>query len=59
MTEKQKEMLMDGVGGSGPEVAVILGTVVGHYTFGIPVWALGLIALAALAGKIYWNSRKK
>ncbi len=59
MTEKQKEILMDGALASWREAGVIVGTVIGHYTLGIPVWGLGLIALAALAGKIYWNSRKK
>lgn len=50
---------MNGVMDSVPEMSVILGTVAGHYTLDIPVWALGLIALVVLAGKIYWNSRDK
>lgn len=59
MKEKQKHLLMDGALASWPEASVIIGTVTGHYISGLPVWAIGLIALVALAGKIYWNSREK
>lgn len=59
MKEKQKNLLMDGALGSWPETSVIIGTVTGHYISGLPVWAIGLIALVALAGKIYFKSLKK
>lgn len=50
---------MDGAVASWPEASVILGTMAGYYLIDLPVWALGLIALVVLAGKIYWNSREK
>ena len=59
MKEKQKELLMDNALGSWPEAAVIAGTMLGHYTLGLPVWAIGLIAFVVLAGKIYFKSFKK
>ena len=59
MKEKQKELLMDGALSSWPEASVIIGTVAGHYISGLPVWAIGVIALVALAGKIYFKSLKK
>jgi len=59
MKEKQKNLLMDGAVASWPEASVILGTMIGHYAFGLPVWAIGVIAFVVLAGKIYWNSREK
>jgi len=59
MKERQKHLLMDGAVASWPEASVILGTMAGYYLIDLPVWALGLIALVVLAGKIYWNSREK
>ena len=45
--------------GMVPEAGVILGVMAGYYFLDIPVWALGLISFAILAGKTYWQSLTK
>ena len=51
----KKKMLLE----VAPEAGVIAGAMAGYYLLDIPVWGLGLISFAVLAGKISWQSLTK